>query len=165
MHETNARAWCTGKTQRDRGEREVGGGIRMGNTCKSMADSCQCMKIYKGFFEDPWALSSKESNHWLVSGREEVVKGNKQKLRDKKPHRVCVRRIRSGLFLLNLSSQHRMRLKVMLYIILCAALKTVDFILRRTVRKSFMGLNVETVWKWVGKEFPDAEHFRREWVY
>ena len=24
-------------------EREVGGGIRMGNTCKSMADSCQCM--------------------------------------------------------------------------------------------------------------------------
>ena len=53
MHETSARAWCTGKTQRDRGEREVGGGIRMGNTCKSRADSCQCMKIYKGFFEDP----------------------------------------------------------------------------------------------------------------
>ena len=23
--------------------REVGGGFRMGNTCKSMADSCQCM--------------------------------------------------------------------------------------------------------------------------
>ena len=41
--ETSARAWCTGKTQRDRVEREVGGGIRMGNTCKSMADSCQCM--------------------------------------------------------------------------------------------------------------------------
>ena len=32
-----------GKTQRDRVEREVGGGIGMGNTCKSMADSCQCM--------------------------------------------------------------------------------------------------------------------------
>ena len=32
MHETSARAWCTGKTQRDRVEREVGGGIRMGNT-------------------------------------------------------------------------------------------------------------------------------------
>ena len=31
------------KTQRDRVEREVGGGIRMGNTCISMADSCQCM--------------------------------------------------------------------------------------------------------------------------
>ena len=43
MHETSARAWCAGKTQRDRVEREVGGGIRMGNTCKSMADSCQCM--------------------------------------------------------------------------------------------------------------------------
>ena len=43
MHETSARAWCTGKTQRDVMEREVGGGIRMGNTCNSMADSCQCM--------------------------------------------------------------------------------------------------------------------------
>ena len=41
MHETSARAWCTGKNQRNRVEREVGGGIRMGNTCKSMADSCQ----------------------------------------------------------------------------------------------------------------------------
>ena len=43
MHETSARAWGTGKTQRDLVEREVGGGIGMGNTCKSMADSCQCM--------------------------------------------------------------------------------------------------------------------------
>ena len=43
MHETSAQAWCAGKTQRDRVEREVGVGIRMGNTCKSMADSCQCM--------------------------------------------------------------------------------------------------------------------------
>ena len=43
MHETSAPAWCTGKTQRNRVEREVGGGIGMGNTCKSMADSCQCM--------------------------------------------------------------------------------------------------------------------------
>ena len=42
MHETSAQAWCTGKIQRDRVEREVGGGIGMGNTCKSMADSCQC---------------------------------------------------------------------------------------------------------------------------
>ena len=41
--ETSARAWCTGKTERNRVEREVGGGIGMGNTCKSMADSCQCM--------------------------------------------------------------------------------------------------------------------------
>ena len=36
-------ALVRGKTQRDRVEREVGGGIGMGNTCKSMADSCQCM--------------------------------------------------------------------------------------------------------------------------
>ena len=43
MHEKSACAWCIGKTQRDQVEREVGGGIRMGNTCKSMADSCQCM--------------------------------------------------------------------------------------------------------------------------
>ena len=43
MHETSARGWCTGKTQRDRVGKEVGGGIGMGNTCKSMADSCQCM--------------------------------------------------------------------------------------------------------------------------
>ena len=43
MHETSAQAWCTGKTERDWVEREVGGGIRMENTCKSMADSCQCM--------------------------------------------------------------------------------------------------------------------------
>ena len=43
MHETSAWAWCTGKTQRDWAEREVRGGIGMGNTCISMADSCQCM--------------------------------------------------------------------------------------------------------------------------
>ena len=43
MHETSAQGWCTGMTQRDRVEREVGRGIGMGNTCKSMADSCQCM--------------------------------------------------------------------------------------------------------------------------
>ena len=44
MHETSARTWCTGKTQRDRVEREVGGGIGMGNTYKLMAVSFQCMK-------------------------------------------------------------------------------------------------------------------------
>ena len=43
MHETSAQAWCTGKTQRNWVEKEVGGEIRMGNTCKSMAGSCQCM--------------------------------------------------------------------------------------------------------------------------
>ena len=30
-------------TQRDGMGREVGAGFRMGNTCKSMADSSQCM--------------------------------------------------------------------------------------------------------------------------
>ena len=43
MHETSARTWCNGKTLRERVERVVGGGIRMGNTCKPMAVSFQCM--------------------------------------------------------------------------------------------------------------------------
>ena len=43
VHKTSARAWCTGKTQKDRIVREVGGNIGMGNTCRSIADSCQCM--------------------------------------------------------------------------------------------------------------------------
>ena len=33
----------TGMTQRDGMGREEEGGFRMGNTCKSMADSCQCI--------------------------------------------------------------------------------------------------------------------------
>ena len=43
MHETSAQGWSTGKTQRDGMGREARGGIGMGNTCKSMADSCQFM--------------------------------------------------------------------------------------------------------------------------
>ena len=43
MHETSAWGWCTGKTRRDGMGREVGGEIGMRNTCKSVADSCQCM--------------------------------------------------------------------------------------------------------------------------
>ena len=43
MHETSAQAWCTGKTLRNQVEREVGGGIGMGNTCNSMVDSRQCI--------------------------------------------------------------------------------------------------------------------------
>ena len=42
-HCTETKAYPVVKTQRDGGEREGGGGIGMGNTCKSMADSCQCM--------------------------------------------------------------------------------------------------------------------------
>ena len=43
MHETSARTWCSGRTCRERVQREVGGGIGMGNTCKPMAVSFQCM--------------------------------------------------------------------------------------------------------------------------
>ena len=43
IRETGAQGWCTGKTQRNRVERKVGRGVGMGNTCKSMADSRQCM--------------------------------------------------------------------------------------------------------------------------
>ena len=43
MHETSAQGWCTGRTWRAGMGTEEGGGIRMGNTCDSMADSYQCM--------------------------------------------------------------------------------------------------------------------------
>ena len=38
--EKDAWGWCTGMTQRDGMEREVGGGFRMGNTCTPVVDSC-----------------------------------------------------------------------------------------------------------------------------
>ena len=56
MHEISARAWCTGKTQRDWVEKEVGGQTGWGNPCKSkrdlqsMADSCQCMTKHTTIF-------------------------------------------------------------------------------------------------------------------
>ena len=59
MHETSARVWCTGKTQRDRVEREVRGGIRMGNTCKSMTDSCQCLTEPTTILWGNWPPTSK----------------------------------------------------------------------------------------------------------
>ena len=43
MPETSAQGQCTGKTLRDGMRREAVGGIGMGNTCKSMADSWHCM--------------------------------------------------------------------------------------------------------------------------
>ena len=43
MPETSTQTGCTGTTRRDRVESVVGGGIGMGNTCKSMANSYQCM--------------------------------------------------------------------------------------------------------------------------
>ena len=39
-----AQGWCTGMTLRDGMGRDVGGGFRIGDTCTSMADSCQCME-------------------------------------------------------------------------------------------------------------------------
>jgi len=38
-----AQGWFTGMTLRDGMGREAGGGLRMGNTCTPMADSCECM--------------------------------------------------------------------------------------------------------------------------
>ena len=38
-----AQGWCTGMTLRDEMGKEVGGRVRMGNTCTPMADSCECM--------------------------------------------------------------------------------------------------------------------------
>ena len=38
-----AQGWSTGMTLRDGMGREVGGRVRMGNTCAPMADSCECM--------------------------------------------------------------------------------------------------------------------------
>ena len=58
VHETSARTWCTGKTQRDRIEREVGGGIRMENTCKSMADSCWCVTGTTAMLWSDWPPTS-----------------------------------------------------------------------------------------------------------
>ena len=43
MHETSVQGWCTGKTLWVQVVWVVGGGTGMGNTCKTMADSCQCM--------------------------------------------------------------------------------------------------------------------------
>ena len=43
MHETSAQTWCTGKTRGIGWRGRWEGGIGMGNTCKSMADSRQCM--------------------------------------------------------------------------------------------------------------------------
>ena len=43
VHETRAWNWCSGKTWRELVEREVGGGIGMGKTCKLKAVSFQCM--------------------------------------------------------------------------------------------------------------------------
>ena len=78
MHETSARAWCTGKTQRNQVEREVGGGIGMGNTCNSMADSCQCMT-------DPLRYCKVISLQLIkINGKKNKIKINKNSEKKKK---------------------------------------------------------------------------------
>ena len=44
MHERSAQGWCTGRSSGMGWRGRWEGGIRMGNTCKSMADSCQCIE-------------------------------------------------------------------------------------------------------------------------
>ena len=39
----DAWGWCTGMTQRDDTGRVVGGEFKIGSSCTSVADSCQCM--------------------------------------------------------------------------------------------------------------------------
>ena len=39
-----ALGWCTGMTQRDGMGKEVWGGLRIGERCIPVADSCQCME-------------------------------------------------------------------------------------------------------------------------
>ena len=46
-------------------EREVGGGIGMGNTCKSMADSFQCMT-------KPTTIKKKKKRNGAVAGVQNV---------------------------------------------------------------------------------------------
>ena len=65
MHETSAQAWRTGKTQRDQVEREVGGGIGMGSTCKSMADSCQCMTKTTTIKKKCFLIKKKKNTQWI----------------------------------------------------------------------------------------------------
>ena len=62
MHETSAQGWCTGKTQRDWMGRDGGWAIGKGNTCKSMADSGQCMaKPYRKVISlQPIKINKKE---------------------------------------------------------------------------------------------------------
>ena len=61
MHETSLRTWCTGKTYGERVEREVGGGMVMGNTCKPMAVSFQYIdKIHSKLKKK---IEKKKENH------------------------------------------------------------------------------------------------------
>ena len=76
MHETSAQGWCTGKTERDRVEREVGGGTGMGNAYKSMADPCQCTAKTTTILQSNQPPTNK--NKW------------KKKIRGRKKKRTCL---------------------------------------------------------------------------
>lgn len=78
------------------------------------------------------------------------MKKKKQNLRR---NHVYMWRILSGCVLLSLSSRHRMKLKAMQGIILCAMLKSVDFILRRLGSHGWAfssEAHARSFW-WVGK--------------
>ena len=71
MHETgaqNALGRCTGKTQRDGMGRDLGGGIGMGNTCKSLSYSCQCtaktLQYCKVVNLQLIKINEKKIDHW-----------------------------------------------------------------------------------------------------
>ena len=68
IHETSAWTWCTGKTWGERVEREVGGGIGMGNTCKPMAVSFQCMTKFttnkKKNKKKKWTWNNRLAQNW-----------------------------------------------------------------------------------------------------
>ena len=76
MHETSAQTWCTGRTQGDQVEREVGVGIGMGNACKSMADSCQCMTKATTILlsnQLPTNKKKKKVRHNLVTKKQQCI--------------------------------------------------------------------------------------------
>ena len=75
MHETSAQGWCTGKTQRDWVEREVGGWIGMGNTCESIADSCQCMAKTNHYLITMMATTDSDNNQWSLKPWGEILLG------------------------------------------------------------------------------------------
>ena len=73
MHETSARTWCSGRTWRERVEREVGGGIGMGKTCEPKAYSFQCMTKFttnknKNKNKNKSLVNSTKTQEYISSG-------------------------------------------------------------------------------------------------
>ena len=82
-----------GRPQRDPVEREVGGGIGMGNTCKSIADSCQCMTKTTTICK-------------VISLQLIKINGKKKKTKKKKINSACVSVSEFAKFILLLCEQH-----------------------------------------------------------